>query len=98
MLAARDSARRAALGVEDRKDSTTRRSYNSRVRYATEYSMTRKPELAPSILSADFARLGDEILFLSQGRLVERSPVDPFFTKPASAEAEAFIRGELPWN
>lgn len=43
-------------------------------------------------------RLGDEILFLSQGRLVERSPVDQFFTKPASAEAEAFIRGELPWN
>lgn len=43
-------------------------------------------------------RLGDEILFLSQGRLVERTPVDQFFTKPASAEAEAFIRGELPWN
>jgi tungstate transport system ATP-binding protein len=43
-------------------------------------------------------RLGDEILFLIQGRLVERSPVDPFFTKPASAEADAFIRGELPWN
>jgi tungstate transport system ATP-binding protein len=43
-------------------------------------------------------RLGDEILFLSQGRLVERAPVDRFFAKPASAEAEAFIRGELPWN
>lgn len=43
-------------------------------------------------------RLGDEILFLNQGRLVERTPVDQFFTKPASAEADAFIRGELPWN
>jgi len=43
-------------------------------------------------------RLGDEILFLSQGRLVERTPVDQFFVKPASAEADAFIRGELPWN
>jgi len=43
-------------------------------------------------------RLGDEILFLSQGRLVERTPVDQFFAKPASAEAEAFIRGELPWK
>src|SRR5262245_6478229 len=43
-------------------------------------------------------RLGDEILFLSQGRLVERTPVDQFFAKPATAEAEAFIRGELPWN
>jgi tungstate transport system ATP-binding protein len=41
-------------------------------------------------------RLGDEILFLSQGRLAERAPVDRFFTKPASAEADAFIRGELP--
>ena len=43
-------------------------------------------------------RLGDEILFLSEGRLVERAAVDDFFTKPASAEADAFIRGELPWN
>jgi tungstate transport system ATP-binding protein len=43
-------------------------------------------------------RLGDEILFLNQGRLVERTPVGQFFTKPESAEAEAFIRGELPWN
>jgi len=43
-------------------------------------------------------RLGDEILFLNQGRLVERTPVGQFFTKPTSAEAEAFIRGELPWN
>lgn len=43
-------------------------------------------------------RLGDEILFLSQGRLVERAAGDDFFTGPASAEADAFIREELPWN
>jgi tungstate transport system ATP-binding protein len=43
-------------------------------------------------------RLGDEILFLNQGRLVERTPVDRFFHQPVSAEAAAFIRGELPWN
>ena len=43
-------------------------------------------------------RLGDEILFLSQGRLVERTPVDQFFREPATAEAAAFIKGELPWN
>jgi tungstate transport system ATP-binding protein len=42
-------------------------------------------------------RLGDEVLFLHQGRLVERAPVDQFFLKPASVEAAAFIRGELPW-
>ncbi len=43
-------------------------------------------------------RLGDEILFLHQGRLVERAPVDRFFNQPASAEAQAFIKGELPWT
>jgi tungstate transport system ATP-binding protein len=42
-------------------------------------------------------RLGDEVLFLHQGRLVERSPVETFFKQPASAEAAAFIKGELPW-
>jgi tungstate transport system ATP-binding protein len=42
-------------------------------------------------------RLGDEVLFLHQGRLVERADVDSFFKRPASAEAAAFIKGELPW-
>jgi tungstate transport system ATP-binding protein len=42
-------------------------------------------------------RLGDEVLFIHQGRLVERAPVERFFTQPASAEAAAFIKGELPW-
>lgn len=43
-------------------------------------------------------RLGDEILFLHEGRLAERAPVDRFFTRPASVEAEAFISEELPWT
>jgi tungstate transport system ATP-binding protein len=43
-------------------------------------------------------RLGDEILFLHQGRVAERAPVDRFFKQPASAEAQAFIKGELPWT
>ena len=42
-------------------------------------------------------RLGDEVVFLHQGRLVERAPVDRFFTRPESPEAAAFIKGELPW-
>jgi tungstate transport system ATP-binding protein len=42
-------------------------------------------------------RLGDEVVFLDQGRVKERAPVDRFFTQPASAEAEAFLKGELPW-
>ena len=43
-------------------------------------------------------RLGDEILFIDDGRLVERAPVERFFPQPATAEAAAFIKGELPWN
>ncbi len=43
-------------------------------------------------------RLGDDILFLNHGRLVERSPVERFFGQPASADAAAFIRGETPWR
>ena len=42
-------------------------------------------------------RLADEILFIHQGRLAERAPVERFFAQPASAEASAFIKGELPW-
>ena len=41
-------------------------------------------------------RLGDEILFMDGGRLVERAPVERFFAQPATAEAAAFIRGEMP--
>jgi tungstate transport system ATP-binding protein len=41
-------------------------------------------------------RLGDEILFLHQGRLVERAPTDRFFGRPQTVEAAAFIQGELP--
>ncbi|MBC7804066.1 MAG: ATP-binding cassette domain-containing protein [Candidatus Parcubacteria bacterium] len=42
-------------------------------------------------------RLGDEVLFIHQGRLAERAAVDVFFKQPASPEAAAFIKGELPW-
>jgi tungstate transport system ATP-binding protein len=43
-------------------------------------------------------RLGDEVLFIHQGRLVERAPVERFFRQPGTAEAAAFIKGELPWD
>lgn len=42
-------------------------------------------------------RLGDEVIYLHQGRVVERAPVDRFFAQPATGEAAAFIKGELPW-
>jgi len=41
-------------------------------------------------------RLGDEILFISNGRLMEHTPIDRFFKQPVSSEAAAFIRGEMP--
>ncbi len=42
-------------------------------------------------------RLGDEVIYLHQGRVAERAAVDRFFSQPATAEAAAFIKGELPW-
>ena len=42
-------------------------------------------------------RLGDEVLYLHEGRLAERAPVEQFFSQPVSPEAAAFIKGEVPW-
>ncbi len=42
-------------------------------------------------------RLGDEVLFVHEGRIAELSPIDQFFAQPRSAEAAAFIKGESPW-
>jgi tungstate transport system ATP-binding protein len=43
-------------------------------------------------------RLADEIVFLDRGRVAERSSVDRFFRQPATAEADTFLKGELPWR
>jgi tungstate transport system ATP-binding protein len=40
-------------------------------------------------------RLAGEILFLLRGRVHERAPVDTFFNAPRTAEAAAFVRGDL---
>jgi len=42
-------------------------------------------------------RVGDEVLFLHEGRLLERAPVADFFARPVTAEAADFIKGEIPW-
>ena len=47
---------------------------------------------------AQARRLADEVIYLHQGRVLERAPVEGFFTQPATAEAGAFIRGELSWT
>lgn len=40
-------------------------------------------------------RLAGEILLLHRGRLVEQAPAATFFSSPASAEAQAFLRGDI---
>ena len=40
-------------------------------------------------------RMGDEILFVHRGRLLERAGTEEFFTAPENDLAQAFIRGEL---
>ncbi len=42
-------------------------------------------------------RLADDVVFLCRGRLLEHTPAEHFFTGPASAEAAAFLRGDLVW-
>ncbi|TMG86354.1 MAG: phosphate ABC transporter ATP-binding protein [Betaproteobacteria bacterium] len=42
-------------------------------------------------------RMADEILFLHQGRLIERASAERFFKHPRSLEAAQFLEGELPW-
>ena len=42
-------------------------------------------------------RLGDEVIYLQAGRVMERGPIEQFFARPATAEAAAFMKGELPW-
>ncbi len=42
-------------------------------------------------------RLGDEVMFLNRGRLLEMAPADRFFKKPENDLAQAFLKGELLW-
>lgn len=42
-------------------------------------------------------RIADEVVFLHAGRLREHAPADAFFAGPRSAEAAAFLKGELLW-
>ena len=43
-------------------------------------------------------RIGDEVLFIDRGRIAERAAIADFFRNPATAEADAFLKGELPWR
>ena len=43
-------------------------------------------------------RMADDIVFLHQGRVLERTPADRFFASPQTPEADQFLKGELPWT
>ena len=48
---------------------------------------------------AQARRLAQEILFLYRGQVIERAEAEPFFIRPATPEARAFIAGKrLPWG
>lgn len=40
-------------------------------------------------------RLGEDILFLHRGQITEHTPADRFFERPASAQARAYLAGEI---
>lgn len=42
-------------------------------------------------------RLADEIIFLHHGRVTEQTPTAAFFEQARSAEARAYVSGEVPW-
>ena len=46
---------------------------------------------------AQALRLAEEVVFLHRGRLIEHAPASEFFRAPRTAEAQAFVRGELLW-
>ena len=42
-------------------------------------------------------RLGDEVMFLNRGRLLEKALAERFFSEPKNDLAQAFLKGELLW-
>ena len=42
-------------------------------------------------------RLGDDILFLHHGNLIEKTTARSFFDRPASPLGQAFLKGDLLW-
>ncbi len=41
-------------------------------------------------------RLADEVVFLHHGRLMEKTPAQDFFRRPASEPARAYLEGRIP--
>ena len=43
------------------------------------------------------ARLAEDIIVLSHGQAIEHGPAHQILSAPRAAEAQAYIKGELPW-
>ncbi|MCK9380371.1 MAG: ATP-binding cassette domain-containing protein [Sulfuritalea sp.] len=41
-------------------------------------------------------RIGEEIVFIDRGRIVEQTPVEQFFTQPQTEAAQRFLKEEIP--
>ncbi len=76
-------------------DPSARESIEQLVR---EIALTGCRVLITSHNLGQVARLADEVLFLSEGRLLERAPTAEFFRAPRTREAQRFLQGELPWT
>jgi ABC-2 type transport system ATP-binding protein len=50
-----------------------------------------------SHIVADLERVCDHLVILSHSRTQLAGPIEQFFARPATAEAAAFMKGELPW-
>ena len=46
---------------------------------------------------AQARRVAEEVIFLHNGRVAERSDPTTFFTRPESEAASAFLEGRLLW-
>ncbi len=46
---------------------------------------------------AQVARLAEDVIVLSRGRIVEHGPVLQVLRHPVDAETRAYLKGELPW-
>ncbi|KPQ06327.1 MAG: tungstate transport system ATP-binding protein [Rhodobacteraceae bacterium HLUCCA12] len=42
-------------------------------------------------------RLGQDVVFLHRGKMIEQAPAEAFFARPTTAEARAFLAGDLIW-
>lgn len=76
-------------------DPTARESIESLIR---EIAASGCRVLMTSHNLGQVARLADEVLFLTAGRLLERSRASDFFRAPRTGEAQRFLQGELPWQ